>query len=88
MNYTLKTTPSINGYLLTEEEVDACLKIISEMRAEKERERKISKCKKAISFEISASIGEIGLDETKRIVRGLERELREFKEDENEKIKL
>lgn len=68
------------GYSLTPDEVDALNAHLKSIREEKERVRKIQKCKIEISFQISNAIGEIGLAETKRIVRELARELREFKE--------
>ncbi len=69
----------IKGYLLTEEETEACLAIIKKMREEKEkkiREEAIQRCKHAISSQIADSISKIGLEETKRIIRELNRELR------------
>lgn len=69
----------INGYLLTEKETKACIELIRQMRAEEEHKRLVQKRKTSISFEISASINEIGLDETKKIVRELNRELKDLK---------
>lgn len=75
-------TAEIKGYLLTEEETEACLAIIMKMREEKAREEAIQKCKLTISSQIADSISKIGLAETKTIVRELARELRDFKADE------
>ena len=71
---------SFMGYSLTKDEVEAMLLLLEDIRARKERERQIQKAKMAISFEISNAISEIGLEETKRIVRELNRELRMQKE--------
>lgn len=70
------------GYLLTTDEADALNAHLKIIREEKERIKKIQKCKTEISFQISDAIGEIGLAETKRIVRELARELRSFKEED------
>ncbi len=73
-------TISFMGYSLTNDEAEAMLLLLEDIRARKERERQIQKAKMAISFEISNAISEIGLEETKRIVRELNRELRMQKE--------
>lgn len=72
-----------NLYIITPEtpeEIIAVNDLILKMREEKQRIERIQKCKMAISFEISHSISEIGLADTKRIVREIARELRELKE--------
>ena len=66
----------IKGYLLTEEETEACLTVIMKMREEKAREEAIQKYKHAISSQVADSISKIGLEETKRIIRELNRKLR------------
>lgn len=68
----------IKGYLLTEEETEACLAIIKKMREERAKQAAIQKCKHAISSQIADSISTIGLEETKKIVRELNREIREL----------
>ena len=68
----------IKEYLLTEEEAKACLEIVLKMREEKAREEAIQRCKHAISSQIADSISIIGLDETKKIIRELNREIRAF----------
>ena len=73
-------TISFMGYSLTKDEVEAMLLLLEDIRAKKEKERQIQKAKMAISFEISNAVSEIGLEETKRIVRELNRELRMQKE--------
>lgn len=67
------------GYLLTDDEVEACRTLLQDIRAKKDRDRLIQKAKMSISFEVSDAISAIGLEETKRIVRELNRELRELK---------
>lgn len=67
------------GYLLTSKESDALEALLKEMRAKAEHEALLKRCKHEISFAISATISEIGLAETKTIVRELARELRERK---------
>lgn len=62
----------------TKEEIEAVNAMLLDMRAKKEHEILVKKCKMAISFEISDSISKIGLDDTKTIVRELARELRNF----------
>lgn len=66
----------------TTEEILAINDLLKKMREEKQKrelEAKIQKCKSSISFSVSDSISIIGLEETKRIIRELNRELREFK---------
>ena len=69
-------TNEFMGYLLTADECEALQKCLMEIREKKEYERLRQSCKHAISFQIEAAISAIGLDETKRIVRELNRELR------------
>ena len=73
-------TISFMGYSLTNDEVEAMLLLLEDIRAKKEKERHIKAAKMSISFEISNAVSEIGLEETKRIVRELNRELRMQKE--------
>lgn len=73
-------TISFMGYSLTKDEVEAMLLLLEDIRARKEKERQILKAKMAIYSEISNAVSEIGLEETKRIVRELNRELRVQKE--------
>lgn len=73
-------TTSFMGYSLTKDEVEDMLLLLKDIRAKKEKERQILKAKMAIFSEISNAISEIGLEETKRIVRELNRELRMQKE--------
>lgn len=67
-----------NAFALSEDEAAACMELVQKMREEKERKEKIQKTKNEISFAIAAAIPEIGMEEVKRIVRELNRELREL----------
>lgn len=69
------------GYTLADDEVEALKLLLEDIRAKKARERLIQKAKSSISFEIANAISEIGLEETKHIVRELNKELRIYKED-------
>ena len=62
----------------TEEEIIAVNELLLKMREEQERKKLIQKHKNIISFDISDSISTIGIEETKRIIRELNRELREL----------
>ena len=64
----------------TAEEILAVNDLLLKMREENQKKELIQKCKTAISFQIGDSISTIGLAETKKIVRELARELREYKE--------
>jgi len=64
------------------EEVRLMNEVILKHREEKIHTELVEKHTQNISFAISHSITELGLAETKTIVRTLERELRNFKADE------
>lgn len=68
------------GYLLTNDESEALLERLMEIREKKRQERQRQSCKNAISILIEDAINTIGLDETKRIVRELNRELRGYED--------
>lgn len=79
MNYYLmQTNQGDNAYEieLDEKEWREVNDLIKELRAKKEREKQIQNCKNSISGAIADSISRIGIEETKRIVRDLNRELR------------
>ena len=78
----MNKTIELFGYVLTEDEIEACKLLLEDIRARKERQRLIDKAKMSISFEISNAISEIGLATTKNIVRDLLRELRDITADE------
>lgn len=63
----------------TAEEVKLANEVILKFREEKLREEHRQRCKMAISSAISDVISQIGLAETKNIVRELNRELRLMK---------
>lgn len=65
------------GYLLTEDECEAIHSWLLETREAKRQSRLREHCKAAISSLIDEAINKVGLEETKRIVRELNRELRE-----------
>lgn len=74
-------TNEFMGYTLTTDECEALHEYLMEIREKKRQERLRQTCKHAISFQIDSAINAIGLDETKRIVRELNRELREHTAD-------
>lgn len=63
-------------FILTEDEKKACIELIQKMEAEREKEEKLQKTKNEISFAIATAISEIGLEETRKVVNDLYRELR------------
>lgn len=64
------------GYLLTKDEAEQLTNLLLTIRKEKEKQRLVQKAKTAISFEMDNAINIIGLEETKRIMRELTRELK------------
>lgn len=69
-------TTEFMGYTLTTDECAALYDCLAKMREKKRQEHLRQTCKDAISFQVEKAIDTIGLDETKRIVRELNRELR------------
>lgn len=67
---------TLKGYTLTTEETTACLELIAKMREERAREQAIMAHKQAFEDLTIATIDAIGLEETKRIVRGIHTALR------------
>ena len=61
---------------ISQEEYLSCMELIEKMRAEKRRQEKIEEMKKVLSEVVYASINVIGSDETKRIIREINKELR------------
>lgn len=59
----------IKGYLLTDEEEKMCLELIKENRAKKAREQEIKWYKKKMDDLISEMLTDIGLDDTRQIIR-------------------
>lgn len=76
----MNTNFEFDGHILTEDEIEACREVLKEIRAKKEHDKLVQLARKMIGFEISYAISNIGLEETKRIVRELNRELRELKD--------
>lgn len=70
-------TTEFMGFLLETDESEALLDCLIKIRQEKRQGQLRQKCKDAISSQINEAIKTIGLEETKRIVRELNRELRE-----------
>lgn len=69
------------GYTLTDDEAEACMALLQDIWEKKRKEKFIQKCKAAIFFQVSETIDRIGLEETKRIVHEINKELREKAED-------
>ncbi len=80
----MKTALFLNGYSLTNEEISACEKLIKEMRAERIKQEKYKKNKEYLEEVIVAMIDSIGIDDTKRIIRDINRTLRKPGKDWNE----
>lgn len=64
--------------LTNEEEIQAVKELLVKMRVERRREEAKLAYKNKIQNEINLAIANIGLEDTKRIVRELARELREM----------
>ena len=67
---------TIKGYTLTKEETDACLELVQKMRAEREHERMVDIHRLQIEDLVTTTIDAIGIDDTKRIIRRINRDLR------------
>ncbi len=65
-----------NGYLLTEEETKAVTELLTKMREERRREEAIRQNTEHLENIVMATIDAIGLEETKRIIRNINRSLR------------
>ena len=74
----MNTPIEFGGYILTNDEAEACMALLRDIWEKKGREKLIQKAKASISFEVSDAIDKIGLEETKRIVREINKELREL----------
>ena len=64
------------GYVLTNDEEEQLTNLLLTIRKEKEKQSLIRKVKIAISCEMINAINTVGLEETKRIMRELTRELK------------
>lgn len=67
---------NIDFYALTAEELDACINVVTEIRAKREKEEKIKLHRERLKETIISAIDAIGLEETKRIIREINRDLR------------
>lgn len=76
MNYKIDCGAVLDGYTLTKEEKNACLELISNMRAARARKRAIEEHREALREMVISTIDAIGLEETKRIIREINRNLR------------
>ena len=79
----MKDFEVLKGYTLTREEADACEELIKKMRAERSHQVLIESVKNRLGKDIAAAINMIGLDDAKRVLRELNRELRSFSEDDD-----
>ena len=66
----------IRGYTLTKEEANACVELVQKMRAEREYKRMVALHHQQIEDLVTATIDAIGIQETKRIIRSINRDLR------------
>jgi len=66
----------IKGYTLTKEEIEACLELVQKMRAEREKEIAYNLHLQQFEDLTMSSIDAIGLEQTKQIVRLINRQLR------------
>ena len=67
---------TISGYTLTKEETNACLELIQKMRAERDKEIAYNLHLQQFVDLTMASVDAIGLEQTKQIVRLINRQLR------------
>ncbi len=63
---------------LSEDEIAACLEVVEKIRAEKKKVADIEEAKTKIYKEINESLDKIGIEETKKIIRQINRELRDM----------
>lgn len=68
---------------LTKEEARACWDLITKMREEKRKEEAIRQNKEHLEDVVTATIDAIGLEETKRIIRDINRNLRRCSEEQS-----
>ena len=61
---------------LSEDEMAACLEVVEKMRAEKKKAEEIELAKTNIFIEVNKALYQIGLEETKKILRQINRDLR------------
>lgn len=61
---------------LSEDEIAACLEVVEKIRAEKRAAAEIEEAKTKIYREVNESLDRVGIEETKKIIRQINRELR------------
>lgn len=71
---TFPTT--FHGYTLTKEEETVLDETLQKMREERRKQRAIEESREALRTAVISTIDAIGLDETKRIIREISRNLR------------
>lgn len=74
----MNTTTFFKNELLTEEEAQAVKELLAKMRAERAREEARLAYMNKIQKDVSLAIENIGLEDTKRIVRAVIKNLREL----------
>ena len=67
---------NININTLSEEELSAVIDLISKMREEKRKTQQLKKARTDLQEMVISTIDVIGLEETKRIIREINRDLR------------
>ena len=67
---------NINITTLSEEELSAVIDLISKMREEKRKTQQLKKARTDLQEMVISTIDVIGLEETKRIIREINRDLR------------
>ena len=78
----------IKGYSLTDEEEKMCLELIKEKRMKESHEKVVKYYKKQIKDLIPEMINEIGLDDTKRVIREIKQKVEKIRITGNGKILL
>lgn len=63
---------------LSKDEIAACLEVVEKMRAEKKKAADIEEAKTKIHKEVNEILDKIGIEETKKIIRQINRELRDM----------
>lgn len=61
---------------LSDDEISACVDLVEKMRAEKRKKEVIGYHREALQSAVISTIDAIGLEETKRIIREINRNLR------------
>ena len=67
-----------DGHILTKDEEEACRTLLKDIREKKELVKRIKDAKVSINAEISNAIWAIGLEETKKLVKEINKELEDL----------